>query len=118
MNYKIITFLILNIIIIAITVKYLFQDQLELEILYGFICFILFICFVLLIINHKSIVKEEKLLQIFSLGLAFISTSIWFIGELLVYFGKNEHPLLETIGAAGASIGSLLALIIFLKNHQ
>jgi len=74
---------------------------------------------IILIFNNNKFklnANYNKLFTIIALTTAFIGSALWFTGEYLTYIGKEEHPLLDPLGAFSCTISALLTLIIFILN--
>jgi hypothetical protein len=95
-----------------------FSDQLffaEKITLFSIVSFII----ILLFINARDIVKIIKSKNIYNflaISFAFIGSVIWFVGEYLVYIGREKHSLLDPIGAFFSSFSALITLIIFIHH--
>ena len=113
--------IIISLIIAAIIFLLLyrsFSDQLifaEKITLFSIVSFII----ILLFINARDIVKIIKSKNIYNflaISFAFIGSVIWFVGEYLVYTGREKHGLLDPIGAFFSSFSALITLIIFIHH--
>lgn len=121
-NYtNIINYIIILIVIlfIGIGISKLFNNQLVME--EGYILGLILTILIIKIFGKKKLFFKNKfnsfnnILNIIILILAFIGGFLWAIGELLVYFGKQDHPLLDPIGAVSCALSALIALILFLE---
>ena len=120
-NHNIVNYVIILIIIlsIGIGVSKLFNNQLIME--EGYILGLILTIFIIKIFGKKKLFFKNKMnsfnnvLNIIILILAFVGGFLWAIGELLVYFGKKDHPLLDPIGAIACALSALIALILFLE---
>lgn len=74
---------------------------------------------IVLIFNNSKFKLNSnynKLFTIIALVTAFIGSALWFTGEYLAYIGKEEHPLLDPLGAFSCTISALITLIIFILH--
>lgn len=78
------------------------------------------ITFLLVFIFNSNQLKlnknYNKFFTLIALITAFLGSALWFTGEYLTYIGKEEHPLLDPLGAFSCSISALITLIIFILN--
>ena len=113
--------IIISTIIIAIILVLLyrsFSHQLiyaEKITLFFIISFMIFLIFY----NAKDIlkiIKSKNIYNFLAISFAFMGSVIWFVGEYLVYTGREKHSLLDPIGAFFSSFSALITLIIFLHH--